>query len=256
METAAAEKAAADTRAGDKSPPASAKLQRKIVYTAEVELVVEQFDKLPARVEELVKRFEGYVARSNLRGQSGNPRGGQWTLRVPVESYQEFLSAAKTLGEVRRVSSNSQDVSEEFYDIEARVRNKKQEEARLLEHLKISTAKLDDILTVEREIARVRGEIEQMEGRLRVLTDLSSLTTVNLTVEEIKDYVPQENPTYAVRLARAWGGSLSSLGEAGEDLSIATAAALPWIVVFVIPVLAIGMVGRSRWRRRQATKSV
>jgi tellurite resistance protein len=66
---------------------------------------------------------------------------------------------------VRSLNSDAQDVTEEFYDVDARLRNKRVEEQRLVEHLKKSTARLQDILAVEREISRVRGEIEQMEGR-------------------------------------------------------------------------------------------
>ena len=85
-------------------------------------------------------------------------------MRVPPGRFVELLVTAQRLGEVRRVISDSQDVSEEYYDVEARIRNKQQEETRLLAHLQDSTGKLDEILAVERELARVRGEVEQVQG--------------------------------------------------------------------------------------------
>ena len=170
----------ADDKAKSSQPPSTDALQRKIIYTATVNLVVEHFDPIPAQVEALVNRFGAYVARSQITGSPGSPRHGQWTLRVPAERYEAFLAAAREIGEVQNVSSDSQDVTEEYYDVEAHIRNKKQEETRLLELLSKATGKLEEVLAVERELARVRGEIEQMEGRLRVLSNLTTMSTVNL----------------------------------------------------------------------------
>jgi len=245
---AGGEAASSDKASLGEALPPSDKLQRKIIYTAEVDLVVEDFDPIPAQVDALVKKYGGYVARSQLSGSSGYQRSGSWTLRVPVENYEACLTAARTLGEVRSVSSDSQDVSEEFYDIEARLRNKRDAEARLLRHLDESTGKLSDILDVEREIDRVRGEIERMEGRLRVLTDLTSLTTIVLSVQEIRDYVPEEAPTYLTRVRRAFSGSVSSLVSAAQAVSIAVVAAAPWLpVVLVVCVLALWLL-KLCWR--------
>ena len=221
-----------------KSPSAEA-LQRKIIYTATVNLVVEQFDPIPAQVEALAKRFNAYVANSQITGSPGSPRHGQWTFRVPADRYEAFLLAARELGEVQRVSSDSQDVTEEYYDVEARIRNKKQEETRLLELLSKATGKLEDVLAVERELARVRGEIEQMEGRLRVLSNLTTMSTVNLEVSEIKDFVPEEAVTYVTRVQRAWHSSTAALASTSQTFSILLIALLPWIGVLLVPVLLV-----------------
>jgi hypothetical protein len=143
-------------------------LQRKIIYTADVELVVEEFNWIPSKVEKLVQDFKGYIAGSTVTGTPGHPRSGKWTIRVPVEGYGKFLTAVQKLGEVHRVSSDSKDVSEEYYDLETRISNKEKQEARLLELLADATGQLDEVLSVERELARVREEIERMKGRVRV----------------------------------------------------------------------------------------
>lgn len=229
--------------------PSSDTLQRKIIYTADVELVVEEFNSIPSKVETLVEEFEGYVAGSTVTGAPGHPRSGQWTIRVPVQRYGKFLTAVQKLGEVHRVSSDSKDVSEEYYDLEARIGNKKKQETRLLELLADATGKLEEVLSVERELARVREEIERMEGRVRVLNDLTSLTTVELTINEIKDYVPEEAPTYATRVRRAFEGSVDLLVSAAVELSIVVIAVLPWLGVLLIPAtVLILLVRRHRGR--------
>jgi hypothetical protein len=233
------------------APPSAQAIQRKIVYRATVELVVENFDPVQSRVERLVKEFDAYLARSAVSGTPGTPRSGRWTIRVPADRYEAFLDAAREVGEVRRVSSDSQDVTEEFYDVEARIRNKKQEEARLLKLLETATGKLEEVLAVERETARVRGEIEQAEGRMRVLSDLTTLATIELQVDEIKNYVSEESATYATRVRRALDASLASLFSTAQQLSIAGVAMAPWIAVLLVPGLPLLLWVRARHRRKR-----
>jgi hypothetical protein len=228
--------------------PSSNTLQRKIIYTADVELVVEEFNSIPSQVETLVEDFEGYIAGSTVTGTPGHPRSGKWTIRVPVERYGKFLTAVQKLGEVHRVSSDSKDVSEEYYDLETRISNKERQEARLLELLADATGKLEEVLSVERELARVREEIERMKGRVRVLNDLTSLTTVELSITEIKDYVPEEAPTYVVRVRRAFEGSINSLASAVVELSILVVAVLPWLGVLLVPAIVTVLFVRRRRR--------
>ena len=231
-------------------PDANA-VERNIIYTASVDLVVEEFEPIPAKVRDLATQFEAYVARSNVTGSPGSPRNGEWTFRVPEGRYDAFLVAAQELGEVQRVTSNSEDVSEEYYDVEARIRNKKTEEGRLVKLLEDATGKLEEVLAVEREIARVRGEIEQVEGRLRVLKDLTSLSTVTLSVREIKDYVPEDQVTYGTRVRRAFDGSISALVDTAQALSIVAVVLSPWLGILLVLLIVLWIVWRiARGRRR------
>jgi hypothetical protein len=230
--------------------PSGNAIRRKIIYRATVEIVVEDFDPVQSKVDALVKQFDAYLAKSNISGKPGTPRSGRWTVRVPAERYDAFLEAARELGEVRRVSSDSQDVTEEFYDVEARIRNKKQEESRLIELLKTATGKLEEVLAVEKEISRVRGEVEQLEGRMRVLADLTTLATVELQVDEIKDYVPEEAATYSTRVRRALQGSIVALKATAQNLSIAAVALAPWLAVLVVVLVPLGLWARARRKRR------
>ena len=247
---AASAEAAAKSGSDGQAVPSVGALQRKIIYTANVELGVENFDRTPSQVEELARQHDGYVARSNVAGLPGQPRHGQWTVRVPVERYEAFIVAVRTLGEVRSIGSDSKDVSEEYYNVEARVRNKKQEEGRLLKLLDEATGKLKEVLDVERELSRVRGEIEQLEGRLRVLNDLTTLTTVEIRVHEVKDYVPEEAAGYGTQVRRALESSTSGLVSTGRTISIAIVAALPWLGASVVLLSPLMLWIRARRKRR------
>ncbi len=239
------------TAKSDAPVPSGSALARKIIYSGQVDLVVEDFSTIPSQVEALAKQFGGFLASSKLTSLPGAARRGTWTIRVPVERYEDCLAAARKLGEVRNVSSNSQDITEEYYDLEARIRNKKQEEDRLLKLLANATGKLDEILSVERELSRVRGEIEQMEGRKRMLTDLAAMSTVNLSVEEIKGYVPEESAGYLTRVRRAFDGSVRAMVFTATEISIFAVALVPWVPVLALFGLVAFLVLRRRSTRRQ-----
>ncbi|MBI2826259.1 MAG: DUF4349 domain-containing protein [Planctomycetia bacterium] len=233
----------------------AAGLNRKIIYSAKVDLMVEDFTGVPDEVVALVKRFDAYVADSNLSGSSGTSRHGRWKVRVPVARFDAFVDAAKGLGELRSASTESKDVSEEYFDVDARIRNKTKEEERLLQLLEDRPGKLGDVITLERELSRVREEIERMQGRLRVLTDLTSLTTVDITIREIRGYEPPAAPTFATRVRRAFASSVAGVRTSGEETTIAAVALFPWLTV-VAALLAISYpVVRAIYRRsRSAAK--
>ncbi len=245
-------KVAVDKATGGEKPAKEKKplARRKIIYTAMLDLVVEDFSPIPAKVGELARQFDGYIAGSDISGSAGSRRSGSWKVRVPVDRYEKFLDAARGLGELRSEGCDSEDVSDEFYDITSRIRNKQKEEGRLLELLQDATGKLEEILKVERELSRVRGEIERMQGRIRVLNDLTAMTTVNLSIEEIKNYVPPAAPGYGTRVGRTFRSSTSKLISFGQSLSIAAVALTPWMVVMLPPGFVIWVVARRRMRRK------
>ena len=95
------------------------------------------------------------------------------------------------------------------------------------------------MLTLEREITRVRGEVEQLQGRLHVLDGVTAMSTVNLEISEIKEFVPGEPVSYRTRVRRAWEESLAALLSVGQSLSVLLVALSPWVGV-LLPAFAGG----------------
>jgi hypothetical protein len=108
------------------------KTARKISYNTCISLYVESFDGVAAKVIQLTESCGGFVAGASLSGASGHQRSGSWTIRLPVEQYRAFLDSAGSLGEINSTTEQTREVTAEFYDIEARVRNKQTEEKRLI----------------------------------------------------------------------------------------------------------------------------
>ena len=133
-----------DDQAQVKAGPGPAEpLPRKIVRTATIKIIVDDFGRAEQELRNLLGAQNGsYIARAEITGSSGAPRHGEWTIRVPVAQFESFLDALLKLGIPQRNSVDSKDVTEEFYDVEARVKNKKVEEDRLLKHLESRRASL------------------------------------------------------------------------------------------------------------------
>lgn len=233
------------------SIPRTAAAQRKIIYTASMEVVVEQFDGVESKLSAWVKKHGGFVASTNLGRMSRKQRSGAWTIRIPVDQYHEFLAAAGDIGvPVSRVE-NASDVTEEFVDIEARIENKRMLEARILQLLDRPEDKILHVIEVERELARVREEIERMQGRRRYLKDRTSLTTITITIREQREYVPEQAPTFTSRIGNAWNASRLHYQRVFQDSVVfAVRNAIGFIVFMLASLLLLPILWRL-WRRAQ-----
>src|SRR5262245_15959646 len=144
-----AEKTADKTAEGSEKHKAA----RKIIYDARIDLLVDSINATEQAISGLIGAHEGFLAESDQSSFAQNQRRATWRVRIPVAHFHAFTSAVARLGEVRQNHVGSQDITEEFMDLEARIRNKREEEKRLLKHLADSTGKLEDILAVEKELA-------------------------------------------------------------------------------------------------------
>lgn len=232
---AAAPGATSDATAGksaETKTAAPAAVPRKIIYTATVGLVADDFPRAAAQIVREAKARNGYVAENSVTGEPNAPREGTWKIRVPLPELDAFLAALGKMGELQNTTLTSQDVSEEFYDVRARLQNKRIEEARLIDLLQHSSGKLSDVLLLEKEISRVREEIERMEGRLRFLANQTDLATVTVTLHEAKAFKkPEAPPTFGTRLVRTFSGSVETLFDFVRGLMLLVVAVLPWMIV-------------------------
>jgi len=229
---------AAATLVGTQAGPAPA-IARKIIYDAQIDLIVESVDPLAKKVAGLVQDARGYIAEQNVTGSPGSLRSMRWKIRVPVEQFESLVTSVLALGETERNNRTSQDVTEQYYDIEARIKNKRVEEQTLNKILQERSGKLEDVLKIEIELSRVRGEIEQLEGKIRVLENLSSLATLTLNVREREKYAPAPPVAadFPTQISRTWNASLLALVNVGKALvlwAVNWVLWIPFLLVFAV----------------------
>ena len=157
---------------------------RMIVRTARMVLTSDRFDQIRAELERLVAVHQGRLTSLNTSGDPSSRRSLQATVGVPAARLDALLAGLRGLGRVQEESLGSDDVTESFRDLTLRISNARREEQRLVELLTRRTGDLADVLAVEREIARVRLDIERMEAEMRATEQRVDLATVTLTVQE------------------------------------------------------------------------
>jgi len=165
----------------DQAPPAHGPM---IIRTAGLTLTAKNFDDSRARLDDILRRHRGYIGDLNVNSPTGSGRSFTATLRIPADQLDAALADLKSLGRVETESQNGQDVTSQYVDLEARLGNARHTEERLTALLRERTGKLSDVLAVENEISRVRGEIEQMEAERKNLSSQVTFATINATVNE------------------------------------------------------------------------
>ncbi len=233
---------------GHANPRATSR-SSKIIHAADVVLVIDEITKTESQLSELVNRFKGYVGNSQILEPKGQPRSARWVVRIPVDSLDSFLREVVELGTPENRSTNTHDVTEEYVDLKTRIDNKKQLEKRILALLEKSTGDIKDVLTVEEQLARVREEIEKMEGRVKQLDDVTSMTTVAISAREERDYVPPQSPSFSTEISRTWGGSIGLMQGFGKSLFLAAVAVGPWLP-FVVVLCFVFLRILKRWQVR------
>ena len=157
--------------------------ERMIVRTGDMSLVVADVMTAMERIIQLAESYEGYVVSSNS-WREGDRLVGSIAIRGPAQRFDDAIRALRELAvEVNSESTTSKDVTEEYIDLSARLHNLEATEAQLLK-LYDKAEKVEDILNVQRELSRTRGEIEQTKGRMQYLERTSATSLINVRLDQ------------------------------------------------------------------------
>ena len=210
-----------------------------VIRTATASIEVTKLDAAIQQVRQLAERLGGYVGNAATHTGQGQIRSATIELKIPAPRFDEAVSGLSPFGEVESVNVQAEDVGEEFVDLTARTTNAKRLEERLLALLAARTGKLEEVVQVERELARVREEIERIDGRLRYLRSRVSMSTLTVTIHEPASVLPPRvGPSIISEAFRqAWRN--------GVEFVAALIAGLGWLV----PLSGIATVLYLTWRR-------
>ena len=215
---------------------------RMIVRTGDMSLVVKDVIQARDDIAKLAARFDGYVVSSQISGEEEEMRG--WiSIRVPDEKFDQALTELRNLAvRVKSENTSSQDVTEEYTDLQSRLRNAEATEKQYLALLEKATD-VEDILKIYQSLSQVRQEIEQIKGRMQYLERTSSMSQISVSLE------PQAT---AKPLVHAGWSALETLKSAVRGIVIFgqwLGTIAMWLIIF-IPVWGT-ILGIIYWRRKK-----
>lgn len=209
-----------------------------IIRNGTTNIEVDSLDRAVALVRAIVTRAGGFVANTSAQTGRDQVHSSTLELRIPSARFDEVVSGLSPVGRVEGVNISAEDVGEQYVDAAARMANARKLEARLIDLLANSTGKLVEMLAVERELARVREEVERYEGRLRYLRTHAATSSLAVTLHEPLPIIAAAAHNPFVQAARdAWRNFVALLA--------AGIAALG----FVVPAGAIAALGYAGLRR-------
>ena len=186
--------------------PNPAPVGRMISYQVSMTLEVKEFDQAKSRLREIMDAEGGYMAQANFVETPNQPKRANLVLRVPAVKLATILNQVRELGRVREEHLNSEEVTEQVVDLEARLHNARSTEQRLIEVLNNRTGKVGDILQVEQEIARTREQIERMEAQRQNLMKRVEMANVTLTL--VEEFKAELQPAPVGTLRQLWNATV------------------------------------------------
>jgi hypothetical protein len=232
------------TTPGDTLP----KADRALVVTADVTLRVGKIDDVTNRIRASVDAEGGYIANASTHGE-GDDAYGMMDLRVPVARASAFRAMLRTLDEVASEDERVEDVTEQHADLSARLKNARNEEARMVDLMAHKSGDISEVIAAEKEVARVRETIERLEAEERTMTGQIALATIHATLQPVT--TPADN-TPGRSIVHAWTSGVHAAKALAVWLSMGVAAATPTLFPIAAFVLAVIAVARRRKARSLA----
>ena len=219
----------------------------KRIYTGYMEMQTLDFDAASSGIDALVKELGGYFQQSSTSNGNSGYRHASYTVRVPAEQFETFFQKAGALCHVTYSNTNTDDVSESYYDTEARL-----ETARIkLERLQTLLAKatsMEDIITIESAISETEWEIENLSGTLRHYDALVDYATINVELSEVYKLSGQDEAvtTFGGRLGQSFVNGLKAVGNALEDFAVWLAYSWVWLLVIAAVIVVVVRIVRRK----------
>lgn len=198
--------------------------EQKIIQRASLSIEVEDFQTSSNALILIVERSDGFVSGSYSYVTGTGLRRGDFTLRVPADKFLSVIAEIEQIGDVKSKQTSGEDVTEEYIDLKARINNSERQEQRLLDILDMANT-TKEVLEVEREIWRVRSEIEQLTGRINYLENRIELATISVSLYE-------QEP-----ITRSWG--IRDAFRAAFEAFVSVIRGFIILIGYAVPILIL-----------------
>ncbi len=211
---------------------------RMLVKTASLELESENPEAAANKISMIVESYGGYVARLSVSGQE--KKSAVMIVKVPESVFYDALNEIKKVGRVVNEEVNVRDVTEQYVDLDARLRNLKAEEEWLLAAVEKAKT-VEDLMMIEKELWRVRGEIERVEAQLKNLERMISYSAISIWIKTPEEPKPKPSPYPVIDFTPVVVAAVTAL--------IYVAYGLVFLIIVGVPVGAIAYGGYLIYRR-------
>ena len=225
------------------SIPEEMSIERKIIRNGRMSIEVETFDDIYNSIIKDIESKNGFIQSSEIFNYTLNRnkpeetlKSAQIVIRIPSQLFLETFESIKGLGTVTDEQINGQDITRSYIDMESDKYNLKIQEERLREVLK-KADKVEDILRIENELSRIRGQIHQLDSNLSNYDNLVSLSTINLYIRQVKPDQVQLQPMSTGIVSKAKNSFIDSLNKmivVGEKIFVGIFSILPIAIVLAL----------------------
>lgn len=226
---------------------------RKVIVSMEYTIETEDIAMSVATLETIVESSGGYVESSTSDLRESYGAFANFIVRIPSDKVGSLGSSLERVGTVTQSSRSSDDVTDEYYDINARIEAKEAQYKRLLSMVEMAE-NLEELLILEQELAAVSGELDSMKGRIQRFDNLVSYSKVTIYIHEIAEEQEPEKVKYGTQVSDAIKGSLNGIVNVLKTLGIVLIWLLPYIIIVAIVCLVVFLATRKKRAEKKAQK--
>ena len=227
---------------------------RKLIRTVNIFAETKEFSKVMTSIEKAVNDSNGYVQDQSVNSNYKDNRTASMTLRIPADKLDGFLSTLNKTVNITSQSSNVNDVTEEYVDIESHIAALEAEQTALMSMLE-KAEKLDDIISIQSRLTEVRGNLESYKARQKGYDTLIAYSTVELSLEEVERET-ESKPTFWSKAGDAFVDGITYFGYFASSLAIFLIGALPFLILIGAVVVVIVVLSKRARKRKAAKKQL
>ena len=230
---------------------------RKWIVTMDLTAETDDLDAFTVNLDDRIAALNGYIEDQSVNNGSAYQssrryRSANLTIRIPADQVDTFTQDVDGIANIVRKNKDIQDITLSYVATESRMKALQTEEARLLELMEQAET-MSDLLEIEARLTDVRYELESVTSQLRTFDNLVDYATIDLSIDEVKEYTPVEEETLWQRISGGFVRSLKGLGETLLDVAVWLIVNLPYLVVLAAIAWAVIAMIR-RLRRKKAVK--
>lgn len=230
---------------------------RKLIKNVSMTVETEDIDELIGNLTNRINSYGGYIEYSFI--DNGSPsnkyysKSASMTVRIPAKHLDEFLGNVENVSNIISKNSNVQDITLQYVDSEARRASLQTEQQRLLELVE-QAEDIEEIIYIEDRLSEVRYELESIERQIRSYDNQVDYSTVNLDINQVKEYTPVVEKTRMEELTEGFVDSVQDVYEGILDFFVGLIVAIPYIIIWGIVILIIVLIIKGIVKRNRKNK--